>query len=202
MHNNSSSLLNVRCDAMRDCALLDHAVYHCAQQRTVSNVVLRISSEPVVRPVIGMVNAWVRSCHKHVSLVFSFVVAGMSTCPSCNTQFKNKTTCKACGENVRFLRFQDRIENDIVRDQYSNCAVRACMSVSLEVASAENIASQGPSGISQRAMREHVHEEHVASVRAIMFEPSFVCVHDAHGLIASNSGALRPRNHRVRRESA
>ena len=74
---------------------------------------------------------------------------------------------------------------------------------SLEVASAENIASQGPSGISQRAMREDVHEDHVASVRAIMFELSFLYVNDAHGwMLHSNSGALRPRNHRVRRESA
>ena len=61
MRENSSSLLNVRCAAMRmrDCALLDHALYYCAQQRTVSNVVLRITSETVVRPVIGMVNAGV-----------------------------------------------------------------------------------------------------------------------------------------------
>ena len=134
--------------------------------------------------------------------VYSSVVTGMSTCPSCHAQFKNKTTCKVCGANVRFLRFQDKIENNIVRDQYSHRAVRACMSASLEVASAENVASQGPSGISQRAMREDVHEEHVASVRAILFEPSFVCVHDAAGLLRSNFGALRPRNHKVRRESA
>jgi hypothetical protein len=59
MRDNSSSLLNVRCDAHARPCTPDHAVYYCAQQRTVSNVMLRVTSEAVVRPVRGMVNAGV-----------------------------------------------------------------------------------------------------------------------------------------------
>ena len=181
MGDNSSSLLNVRCDAvrMRDSALLT------MQRTTVRN------SEPFLmscswlrpKPWFDLSVVWSMPIAPSIPDIrgFSYVVTGLSTCPSCHAQFKNKTTCTVCGENVRFLRFQDKIENNIVRDQYSHRTVRACMSVSLEVASAENIASQGPSGISHRAMREHVQEEQMASVRAVLFEPSFLCVHDAHG---------------------